>query len=161
MSEGGLKSLPLVADNVRFGTLDGFDDQDGIALGMRLANSLRVNVGDSVTLVSPRGASTPFGTAPRIKRYNVAAIFELGMSEYDKTMIFMPLAEAQRYFSRPDEVDVLEVVVDDPERVGQYAEAHAGRRPARPCTSPTGASATRPSSRCSRSSATSCSSSCR
>ncbi|MET0567458.1 MAG: lipoprotein-releasing ABC transporter permease subunit [Hyphomicrobiaceae bacterium] len=119
LSEGGLKSLPLVADNVRYGTLDGFDGQEGIALGMRLANSLRVNVGDSVTLVSPRGASTPFGTAPRIKRYNVAAIFELGMSEYDKTMVFMPLTEAQRYFSRPDQVDVLEVVVEHPERIGQ------------------------------------------
>ena len=119
LSEEGLKSLPLVADNVRFGTLDGFGSQDGIALGMRLANSLRVNVGDGVTLVSPRGASTPFGTAPRIKRYNVAAIFELGMSEYDKTMMFMPLAEAQRYFSRPDQVDVLEVMVERPERISE------------------------------------------
>lgn len=119
LSEEGLKSLPLVADNIRFGTLDGFDRQEGIALGMRLANALRVNAGDSVTLVSPRGASTPFGTAPRIKRYVVAAIFELGMSEYDKTMVFMPLAEAQRYFSRPDQVDVLEVVVEHPERVGE------------------------------------------
>lgn len=117
LSEEGLKSLPLIADNVRFGTLDGFGSQEGIALGMRLANALRVNIGDSVTLVSPRGASTPFGTAPRIKRYNVAAIFELGMSEYDKTMIFMPLAEAQRYFSRPDQVDVLEVMVEHPERI--------------------------------------------
>lgn len=119
LSEAGLKSLPLIADNVRFGTLDGFDSQEGIALGMRLANSLRINVGDSVTLVSPRGASTPFGTAPRIKRYAIAAIFELGMSEYDKTMIFMPLAEAQRYFSRPDQVDVLEVVIAHPDRMGE------------------------------------------
>ena len=119
LSEEGIKSLNLVADNIRFGSLDGFDTQEGIALGMRLANALRIQAGDSVTLVSPRGASTPFGTAPRIKRYNVAAIFELGMSEYDKSMIFMPLLEAQRYFSRPDQVDVLEVVVDRPERVGE------------------------------------------
>jgi lipoprotein-releasing system permease protein len=121
--EGDLKSLPLVADNVRFGTIDGFDQQTGIALGMRLANALRVNVGDTVTLVSPRGASTPFGTAPRSKPYVISAIFELGMSEYDKTMIFMPLAEAQRYFAKADEVDVLEVVVHDPERVGEIARA--------------------------------------
>ncbi len=52
------------------------------------------------------------------------------MSEYDKTMIFMPLAEAQRYFSKASEVDVLEVVVDDPERVNEYATACAPR-PAR------------------------------
>jgi lipoprotein-releasing system permease protein len=119
--EEDIKSLPLVAKNVRYGTLDGFDQQTGIAVGMRLANALRVNVGDTITLVSPRGAATPFGTAPRSKPYVVSAIFELGMSEYDKTMIFMPLAEAQRYFSKNEEVDVLEVVVDDPERVGEYA----------------------------------------
>jgi lipoprotein-releasing system permease protein len=129
IGEADIKSLPLVADNVRYGTLDGFDQQTGIAIGMRLANALRVNVGDTLTLVSPRGASTPFGTAPRSKPYVVSSIFELGMSEYDKTMIFMPLAEAQRYFSKAGEVDVLEVVVDDPERVGAYAQVlreHAG-----------------------------------
>jgi lipoprotein-releasing system permease protein len=128
VSEDGIKQLPLVANNVRFGTLDGFDKAEGLALGNRLANLLRVNVGDSVSLIAPKGASTPFGTAPRIKRYPVVAIFELGMSEYDKTMIFMPLPEAQKYFSRGDEVDVLEVTVDNPDRVAAYMAPlqHAG-----------------------------------
>jgi lipoprotein-releasing system permease protein len=123
VQEADLKALKLVADNVRYGTLEGFDNQTGLAIGMRLANSLRVNVGDQLTIISPRGASTPFGTAPRSKTYTVSVIFELGMSEYDKTMIFMPLAEAQRYFAKSGEVDVLEVVVDDPERVTEYADA--------------------------------------
>jgi lipoprotein-releasing system permease protein len=123
ISEKDIKSLKLVGDNIRGGTLDGFDDGQGIAIGTRLATSLYVNVGDKLTLVSPRGAATPFGTAPRSKPYTISAIFELGMSEYDKTMIFMPLKEAQRYFSKGDEVDVLEVVVDDPEKVDAYAEA--------------------------------------
>ena len=117
LTEVGIKALPLIAGNVRAGTLDGFDGQDGIAIGARLANALRVTAGDTVTLVSPRGATTPFGTAPRIKPYRVAAVFEMGMSEYDRTMIFMPLGEAQRYFNRGDTVDVLEVIVDDPENV--------------------------------------------
>jgi lipoprotein-releasing system permease protein len=117
LTEVGIKALPLIAGNVRAGTLDGFDGQDGIAIGARLANALRVSAGDTVTLVSPRGATTPFGTAPRIKPYRVAAVFEMGMSEYDRTMIFMPLGEAQRYFNRGDTVDVLEVIVDDPENV--------------------------------------------
>lgn len=115
LSESAIKSLPLVAGNVRFGTFDGFDQQSGIALGSRLASQLRLNIADKVTLITPRGASTPFGTAPRSKQYEVAAIFELGMSEYDRTMIFMPLGEAQRYFAKNGEVDVLELVVDDPE----------------------------------------------
>jgi lipoprotein-releasing system permease protein len=117
LTEVGIKALPLIAGNVRAGTLDGFDGQDGIAIGSRLANTLRVTAGDTVTLVSPRGATTPFGTAPRIKPYRVAAVFEMGMSEYDRTMIFMPLSEAQRYFNRGDTVDVLELIVDDPENV--------------------------------------------
>ena len=83
---------------------------------------MRVTVGDSVTLVSPRGAVTPFGTAPRVKPYKVAAIFEMGMSEYDRTMIFMPLREAQRYFNKGNSVDVLEVLVDDPERVKEQVD---------------------------------------
>jgi lipoprotein-releasing system permease protein len=114
VTESGLRSLPLVADNIQFGTLDGFGEQRDIAIGTRLANSLGVTIGDSITLVSPRGAQTPFGTAPRTKPYKIAALFEMGMAEYDRTMIFMPLAEAQRYFSRGQEVDALEVVVDNP-----------------------------------------------
>ncbi|MEZ5899521.1 MAG: lipoprotein-releasing ABC transporter permease subunit [Hyphomicrobiaceae bacterium] len=121
IDEKSLKSLKLVADNVKLGTLDGFDNQTGIAMGARLANQLRVSIGDTVTLVSPRGASTPFGTAPRSKSYIISSIFELGMSEYDRMMIFMPLAEAQKYFSKGNEVDVLEVVIDNPERVAEYA----------------------------------------
>ena len=123
LTEGGLQSLPLVADNVRFGTLEGFGKQRGIAIGTRLANQLRVNVGDTITLVSPRGAQTPFGTAPRTKPYPITAVFEMGMAEYDRTMIFMPLAEAQRYFSRGPEVDALEIVTVDPEKVDEYAVA--------------------------------------
>jgi len=120
MSEDGMRSLPLVADNIRFGSLDGFGEGSGIAIGTRLANLLRVNVGDTITLVSPRGATTPFGTAPRTKPYRIAALFEMGMAEYDRTMVFMPLTEAQRYFSRGPEVDAIEVVVDHPNDVDYY-----------------------------------------
>jgi lipoprotein-releasing system permease protein len=123
MSEASIKSLPLVYSNLRFGTFDGFDGRSGVAIGIRLASQLRVNVGDNITLVSPRGAATPFGTAPRTKAYPVVAVFELGMSEYDRTMVFMPLTEAQRYFSRGETVDVLEVMVDDPQLVAQYGPA--------------------------------------
>ncbi len=120
LGEEGLEALPLISKNVRAGTLDGFDQQDGIAIGTRLAQLLRVNVGGSVTLVSPRGASTPFGTAPRIKSYRVAALYEMGMTEFDRSMIFMPLAEAQRFFNKAQSVDVLEVIVENPEDVGRH-----------------------------------------
>ena len=120
LGEESLKALPLISKNVRAGTLDGFDKQEGIAIGTRLAQLLRVNVGGSVTLVSPRGASTPFGTAPRIKSYRVVALYEMGMTEFDRSMIFMPLAEAQRFFNKAQSVDVLEVIVENPEDVGRH-----------------------------------------
>ena len=120
LNERGLQALPLISKNVRAGTLEGFDSQDGIAIGVRLAQLLRVNVGDNITLISPRGASTPFGTTPRIKPYKIAALYEMGMAEFDRSMIFMPLVEAQRFFNKGESVDVLEVIVDDPENVGQY-----------------------------------------
>jgi lipoprotein-releasing system permease protein len=122
IDEASLRKLPLVWDNVRAGSLEAFDTQRKIAIGQRLANQLRVTAGDTITLVSPRGATTPFGTAPRSKPYTISAVFELGMSEYDRMMVFMPLSEAQRYFSKGDQVDVLEVVVDNPENVDRFSE---------------------------------------
>jgi lipoprotein-releasing system permease protein len=121
LRENDLKLLKAVADNIRFGTLDGFDDEPGVALGSRLAHELSVKVGDEISLLTPRGASTALGTAPRVKRYPIVAIFEIGMSEYDASILFMPLNEAQLYFNQPDSVTVLEVVLDSPDDVGELA----------------------------------------
>ena len=121
LREADLKSLKPISKNIRFGTLDGFDDQPGLALGSRMANQLNVKVGDEVSILTPHGPATALGTAPRVKRYPVAAIFEIGMSEYDASILFMPLKEAQLYFSKPDTVTVLEVVLNDPDEVGELS----------------------------------------
>jgi lipoprotein-releasing system permease protein len=127
ISEDGIKALPLIADKVQAGTFDGFDAQGGIALGIGFMRYLRVNIGDTITLVSPRGARTPFGTVPRIKTYKVTAIFEVGISEIDRSMIFMPLAEAQGFFDKGDSVDMLDIVIDDAEQVERsVAKMQAG-----------------------------------
>jgi lipoprotein-releasing system permease protein len=118
LREEDIKKLTAISENLVDGSLDGFDDRPAVAIGSRMANDLRVKVGDKLSLVAPRGPTTPFGTAPRVKRYRVKAIFEMGMSEYDSTIVFMPLSEAQRYFNRRDVVNVLEVVVDKPDTVG-------------------------------------------
>jgi lipoprotein-releasing system permease protein len=124
LTEAGVKSLSLVAANVRQGTLDGFDASGGVAIGTRLADNLRIaRIGETITIIQPRGASTPFGTTPRIKAFPVVAIFELGMSEYDRTVVFMPFEDSQRFFNRGDSADVLEVLVDDPERVADRVSA--------------------------------------
>lgn len=121
VSEKSVKAVPLVSKNVIAGTLDGFDNQPGIAVGVGISNSLGVNVHDSITLVSPRGSSTPFGVTPRVKSYPIAAVFELGQSGYDKSVIFMPLAEAQRFFNKKNEVDLLEIFVTNPDKVDTAA----------------------------------------
>jgi lipoprotein-releasing system permease protein len=125
LDEEGLKSLPIVSgkDRVIAGSLADFDKQDGIAIGSRLAQSLGLTLGDRVTMISPRGASTPFGVMPRTKPYRIAAVFEMGMSEYDRTMLFMPLAESQRYFSKSQGVDAIEIMTTSPDQVEREVAA--------------------------------------
>lgn len=118
-----IKKLTAVSNNIRFGTLEGFDDSGGIAIGIRLASTLNVGIGSEISLLAPRGATTPFGTAPRVKRFPVVAIFEMGMSEYDGTIAFLPLKEAQGFFNTGDAAHVLEVVIDDPDSVSDMRPA--------------------------------------
>ena len=115
-----LQKLPSVAKNIKQGNLEGFDDGQGVAIGRRLADQLSLRSGDNITLVAPRGAVTPMGTTPRIKVYKIAAVFEIGMSEYDSSVVFMPLKEAQAYFNRAGDVTAIEVYTDDPDRVDRY-----------------------------------------
>ena len=75
-----------IAKNIKQGTLEGFDEAQGVAIGRRLADQLSLHAGDSITLVAPKGAVTPMGTTPRIKAYKIAAVFEIGMSEYDVSL---------------------------------------------------------------------------
>jgi lipoprotein-releasing system permease protein len=126
-----LEKLTSVARNVKQGTLEGFDQSQGVAVGSRLAEQLSLRVGDNLTLVAPRGAVTPMGTTPRIKAYKIAAVFEIGMSEYDASFVFMPLTEAQAYFNRAGDVTAIEVYTDDPDRVDRYRAliATAAARP--------------------------------
>lgn len=126
VSEKSVKSVPLVAQNVIGGTLDGFDQQNGIAIGVGIANTLGVTVGNSITLISPRGAQTPFGVTPRVKSYPIRAVFELGQSAYDKSVIFMPLPEAQRFFNKRGEVDLLEIFVTNPDEIDTASIRQAG-----------------------------------
>ena len=123
--------LGSIANNIKAGTLEGFDEGQGIVIGRRLAEQLSLQAGDNLTLVSPRGAVTPMGMTPRIKPYRVAAIFEIGMSEYDAAFVFMPLAEAQAYFNRPGDVTAIEIYVDNPDRVLAFRKpiSDAAQRP--------------------------------
>jgi len=123
MREADIRLLSAVGDNIRQGSLDGFDAGEGVAIGTRMAQSLRIGLGEDITLITPDGNVTAFGVAPRVKAYPVTAIFEMGMSEYDGTFVFMPLEEAQLYFNKEEQASVIEVFIDDPDRVGELREA--------------------------------------
>ena len=113
--EADIKRLPGIAGNVRRGTLEGFDTAGGVAIGAKMAEQLSVRVGDTISVLTAKGAATPFGVAPRIKAYPVVAIFQIGVSEFDGIFVYMALSEAQAYFNREDEASVIEAFVEDPD----------------------------------------------
>jgi lipoprotein-releasing system permease protein len=131
MRAADLDKVTSIAKNIKQGTLEGFDDGQGVAIGRRLADQLSLRAGDSITLVAPRGAVTPMGTTPRIKPYKVAAVFEIGMSEYDSSFVFMPLAEAQAYFNRANDVTAIEIYTTNPDRIDSFRKpiTEAAQRP--------------------------------
>jgi lipoprotein-releasing system permease protein len=126
-----LEALPSIGKNIKQGSLEGFDEGQGVTIGRRLADQLSLHTGDNLTLVAPKGAVTPMGTTPRIKSYRIAAIFEIGMSEYDTSFVFLPLPEAQAYFNRAGDVSAIEVYTDNPDRIDLYRSlvADAASRP--------------------------------
>jgi len=131
MHGADVAALPSIGNNIKQGSLEGFDEAQGVAIGRRLADQLSLRTGDNVTLVAPKGAVTPMGTTPRIKAYRIVAVFEIGMSEYDASFVFLPLPEAQAYFNRAGDVSAIEVYTDNPDRIDRYRTlaAEAAGRP--------------------------------
>ncbi len=112
-----MKQLPLLAGNIKHGSIDNFDTEEGVAIGTRMAQNLGLVLGDSITLISPEGDVTPLGVTPRVKAYPIVALFEVGMSEFDASIVFMPLGEAQLYFNSEGRVSSIELYVDDPDGI--------------------------------------------
>jgi lipoprotein-releasing system permease protein len=116
-----IRARKLVANHIVSGSLDDFGGDD-IAVGDRLAARLGVKVGGKITLVSPEGTETAFGTMPRTKTYTVAALFDVGFYEYDNTFIFIPLDAAQLFFKQKDAVSYLEVFVANADQASEEGQ---------------------------------------
>ncbi|WP_018239408.1 lipoprotein-releasing ABC transporter permease subunit [Ensifer sp. BR816] len=126
-----LMKLKSISEHIQSGDLVGFASGAGVAIGSRMAEQLGIRVGGTITLTSPNGDVTPLGMNPRVKAYTVSAIFEMGMSEYDATIIFMPLEEAQLYFNAEGLVQSIELFVEQPDAVDNFRkpiEDAAGRQ---------------------------------
>jgi lipoprotein-releasing system permease protein len=114
VTQEALKRRSQLADHVVQGTLDNFSN-DGIAIGVRMAERLQLSVGDTLTLISPISKNTVFGSAPRLRGYKIIAIYDVGMAEYDGNFVFMPLQAAQVFFITGSAVSALEIFVKNPE----------------------------------------------
>jgi len=120
MTVADIVGNPIVAGNVLRGSLkDLKPGNDNVAIGARLAEQLGVQVGSQISLISPQGQTTPFGSVPRIVAYRVAAIFEVGVYDYDKAFVIMPMENAQLLLLMDDSVGMIEVDTVDPDRVGE------------------------------------------
>jgi lipoprotein-releasing system permease protein len=117
-----LKKLPAVNNDKLRGTVEGFDASNGVAIGYRMAWKHNIALGQEITLISPNGPETPFGDAPRIRNYPVVALFEIGMSDYDENVIYMPLASAQEMFLLDEAVTGVELRIARPDDVNLYLE---------------------------------------
>ena len=115
-----ISKIDIISSNI----ISGKDNlsNNGVVMGSRLASSLEISVGDNITLMSPRGISSPFGTIPRSYSYDVSGIFEIGMTDYDSSVIFIDISLAQEFLNLGNVAGVIQVFVDNPDKSISYRE---------------------------------------
>jgi len=116
-----LRALHSVSDNIVAGNLNDFAGDDAIIIGVDLAQSFRLRIGDSMTVISPQGAATAFGTIPRIRAYKVVAIFNAGLSDYNSSIVFQPLPAAQAFFMKPRAITDIQIRLTNPDLVSEVS----------------------------------------
>jgi lipoprotein-releasing system permease protein len=118
MTVADIRNTDVIADNVKRGSLAELaPGTNTLAMGTRLAEALGASVGDTISLISPEGQTTPFGTTPRIVPFRIVATFEVGIYDYDKAFVVMPMETAQTLLRMGDAVGMIEVVTTDPDRI--------------------------------------------
>lgn len=121
VSREDFATKPILSEGIEAGNLTDFAENH-VAIGSEMARRMNVKLGDSITILSPKGKATPFGTVPRSGSYIVSLIFDVGMYEYNNGFVFMPLEAAQKFFQMEDGVNTLEIMANSPmniERVKQ------------------------------------------
>ncbi|MDV5822556.1 lipoprotein-releasing ABC transporter permease subunit [Sphingobium naphthae] len=128
MTVGDIRANKTMKAKIISGNLDALTPNAAkIGVGSRLAENLGLQVGDSLTIINPAGRSTPFGTMHREVSYQVAAIFEIGIYDYDKALVVMPIEDAQTLLLLGDVVGMIEVETVNPDRVGAILEPLAAK----------------------------------
>jgi len=115
-----LRGMKMISSNIKRGSMAGFGEGeyggDIVLIGDRMARNLGLSAGDAITLISPSGPATAFGTSTREKDYTVGGIFSVGMSQFDESFVYMALPQAQLFFGRDTSIDYVEIKVTDPDK---------------------------------------------
>ena len=115
-----LRSNKTINENVKSGDMRSITPDSGrVAIGSRLAEELGAYPGSEISLISPEGRSTVVGTVPRIVSYTVGAVFEVGIYDYDKAFVIMPMQDAQSLLMLGDQVGMIEIQSTNPDKVGE------------------------------------------
>ncbi len=115
------EDIKRLQPNVVAGNLDALRaDAAQVAIGVRLAQNIGAQIGDTITVINPAGRSTPFGTVPRQVGYRVAAIFEIGVYDYDEKFVVMPIPDAQTLMLTGDTIGMIEVKTDNADKAAEY-----------------------------------------
>ena len=118
MTESDIRTNPSISAKIIAGSLADIRSGSGkVAIGSRLAENLGITLGQTISIVNPAGRSTPFGTMPRQIAYDVGAIFEIGIYDFDDKFIIMPMQDAQTLLLLGDQVQMVEVQTTDPDKV--------------------------------------------
>ncbi len=121
LSREDFATKPILSDGIVAGDLTSFKDTN-VAIGKSMAERMNIKIGDNITLLSPKGKATPFGTVPRSGAYRVAIVFDVGMYEYNNGFVFMPLEAAQQFFQLDNAVNTLEIMADSPMNITRVKE---------------------------------------
>ncbi|MDP6222850.1 MAG: lipoprotein-releasing ABC transporter permease subunit [Candidatus Micropelagos thuwalensis] len=116
-----IPQLPVLSDNKVLGDLSRVGEIEnktsGIAIGQRMAEIYGLEIGMPLSLIAPKGAKTPFGTAPRVRQYSVESIFEVGLSDYDATFIYTDMDTVSALTGTSTDMAALEIVVVQPDKI--------------------------------------------
>ncbi|WP_271077679.1 lipoprotein-releasing ABC transporter permease subunit [Aurantiacibacter sp. MUD61] len=96
--------------------------EKNVAIGAALQQNLGIRLGDTITIINPQGRTTPFGTVPRQVGYTVTAVFSVGLIDFDERFVVMPIPTAQTLTMTGESISMIEVQVEDPERVNEILE---------------------------------------
>lgn len=118
-----LQQLPSLKGNVQEGSFEDLRRPNSIAVGARLAERHGFKLGQKISLISPRGTVTPFGTAPRLKQFTLVAIFRVGLSEYDLNFTFSSIETASGFFGFGPHQGAIDIILDDPDSIDARAAA--------------------------------------